>query len=275
MQAAQLARALGAKRSGRQYSCRCPAHDDHEPSLIFWDGDKAIRFKCYSGCEPEDVIAALRRKGLWDARPLDETKPRTNHEPDHRELALGIWRDGVKVNGSPAQRYLANRGLMLPAELDGPVAKFHPQCPRGKERAPALVVLMRAIVDGVPCAVQRIYIGRDFTKEGAMMLGPAGTAAMKLGPARPRLCVCEGFETALALHQMGYGPVWALGSAGAIARFPIIPKVEELVIAADHDNVGLNAAATVLERWGRDRAHCIMVNAAGADFADLAEQNKR
>jgi len=62
----QLARALGAKRSGRQWLCRCPAHDDHNPSLIFWQGHSAIRFKCYSGCDPLDIIAALRRGGLLE-----------------------------------------------------------------------------------------------------------------------------------------------------------------------------------------------------------------
>jgi hypothetical protein len=270
MQAADLAHVLRAKRSGRQWSCRCPAHDDAEPSLIFWQGHSAIRFKCYAGCEPEDVIAALRRRGLWensDSKRVSEPE----REPDHRELALGIWRQGRNLAGSPGEVYLQRRGLRADA-VSSAVARFHPDCPRGKDRSPALVVLMRAIVDGVPCAVQRIFIGRDYTKEAAMMLGPAGAAAMKLAPAGRTLTVCEGFETALALHQLGHGPVWALGSAGAIARFPIVPKVEELVIATDHDNVGKNAAATALERWGPERAHCIMINAAGADFADLAEQ---
>src|SRR5262245_17642245 len=115
MQAAQLARALGAKRSGRQYSCRCPAHEDSAPSLIFWDGHTSIRFKCYAGCEPEDVIAVLRRKGLWHAtnfavcdnrhKTVPQNKSEQSRSVLHRDLALGIWRAAEPLKGSPAEVY--------------------------------------------------------------------------------------------------------------------------------------------------------------------------
>ena len=31
--AQELAASLGAKRNGKGWRCRCPAHDDHDPSL--------------------------------------------------------------------------------------------------------------------------------------------------------------------------------------------------------------------------------------------------
>jgi putative DNA primase/helicase len=61
----RLAVSLRAKRVGRQYACRCPAHDDRSPSLTFWQGHTAVRVKCWSGCDPLDVLAAFKALGVW------------------------------------------------------------------------------------------------------------------------------------------------------------------------------------------------------------------
>ena len=65
MTADDIARALGGKRSGRQWLCRCPAHDDHNPSLLIFDGHTNVQFRCLAGCDPVDIIEALRERGLW------------------------------------------------------------------------------------------------------------------------------------------------------------------------------------------------------------------
>lgn len=275
MRAAELAHSLKAKRSGRQWVCNCPAHDDSRPSLIIFDGHTSVQLRCLAGCEPEAVIDALRRRGLWEGEARDlpnkpERAPPERDKPDYRELALEIYRAARPLIGSRGEGYFVGRGLRLPlGDLKG-IARFHPACPRGKERVPAIVVLMRSIHDGIPCAIQRIFLTHDLKKDCAMMLGPAGAAAMKLAPAGPRLTICEGFETALGLEALGYGPVWALGSAGAISRFPILPGVEQLLIGADHDPVGIAAGQDCIERWGSERARGIMIEREGADFADLA-----
>jgi hypothetical protein len=41
--AAEVARRLKGKRSGKFWICCCPAHDDRSPSLSIWDGDVAVR----------------------------------------------------------------------------------------------------------------------------------------------------------------------------------------------------------------------------------------
>jgi len=274
MNAAELARALHAKRSGNQWSCKCPAHDDKTPSLIFWQGHSAIRFKCYSGCSPEDVIAALRKRGLWEQNGADKSgQSLAREQSDNRKLALDIWGEARSISNTAAEYYLAMRGLWVPPELNGSLARFHPQCPRGATRCPALVVLMRGLRNDVPGAIQRIYIARDYTADKKMMLGPAGVCAMKLGVPTSHLTICEGFETGLGLRALGYDPVWAVGSAGAIARFPVIEGISCLTVAVDNDHAGLSALGAVCERWG-ERANGIMVEREGADFADLArEQN--
>ena len=53
-------------RSGRQWKCRCVAHEDRSPSMIIFDGRESVQVRCMAGCEPEDIIAVLRSRGIWD-----------------------------------------------------------------------------------------------------------------------------------------------------------------------------------------------------------------
>lgn len=278
MNAADLAQALGGKRAGRQWVARCPAHADSKPSLIIYDGEMAPQVRCLAGCEPMDVIKVLAATGLWDGEGSSRAGIYTARDGAEAarmgELALSIWNDGLDPAGTLAEIYLWSRGLSLPADYSA--LRFHPRCPRGHDRQPALIAVMCKLDGSTPVAIQRIYLNPDATKDGAMMLGPSGGAAMKLTPHSPtfreclsycpRLHVCEGLETGLAIIQMGYTPTWALGSAGAIERMPALFGVGELIIMADNDPVGLSAARVCAERW--QRAIICVPKVAGHDFAD-------
>lgn len=64
--AAELAARIGAKRMGKYFIARCPAHDDHDPSLSFSQGHSTILLKCFCNCPPESIIEAFRARGVWD-----------------------------------------------------------------------------------------------------------------------------------------------------------------------------------------------------------------
>jgi len=241
--------------------------------------------RCLSGCDPRDIIAVLKARGLWE--PGERTNEYATHmrpqipKENNGELALRIWEEAVDCRGSHAQSYLEGRDLALPPS---PALRFHPRCPFGGERVHALVVLMCDVVTGRPCAVQRLALDpASNRKVDAKMLGPAGGAAMMLTSWHdtfwdclsfcPRLYVCEGCETGIALINSGYAPVWALGSAGAIARLPVLFGVGELIICADNDKnmVGLQAAMDCKARWNassHQRACIWMPPQQGCDFAD-------
>ena len=71
------------------------------------------------------------------------------------------------------------------------------------------------------------------------MLGPVAGCAIKLDAdeiVEEGLGICEGIETGLPIRATGWRPMWALGSAGAIATFAPIPGIECLTIFADHDH---------------------------------------
>jgi len=116
MNAAELAHALGGKRAGRQWSCRCPAHNDGAPSLIVYDGRQAVQVRCLSGCDSRDVIAALRARGLWNGEPRrkltkeerkalrEQARERARREAAARAAAtaqaLRIWDDARPAAGT-------------------------------------------------------------------------------------------------------------------------------------------------------------------------------
>jgi len=60
----------GGIRAGSEFKCKCPAHDDHDPSLYIRNGDFAPVFRCMSaGCSYEAIMAAFRRDGLVNGIP--------------------------------------------------------------------------------------------------------------------------------------------------------------------------------------------------------------
>jgi len=281
MRAEDIANALGGRRSGRQYACRCPAHEDTSPSLIVFDGHTDVQVRCMAGCHNDEIIAALRKRGIWQSggRPITTLM----HEPSsqsvmddvpllpetHRELGLDIFSRGADIRGSLAEKYLTSRNIPIPAGSFNFI-RYVPWCPKGRLRVPALVALMRTVEDDAPAAIQRIMLDVKGRKTNAMMLGPSARAVMKLGMERPpmaRLYVCEGLETGLALMGAEYRPVWALGSSGAMERFPVI-AVDRLVICADNDKAGMEAATACRGRYGAN-AVIWKPNGEGLDFADI------
>ena len=55
-----LERLEGVKQENGHYRALCPAHDDHDPSLIASRGDDGrVLLKCFAGCPTERVVEAL------------------------------------------------------------------------------------------------------------------------------------------------------------------------------------------------------------------------
>ncbi|WP_187434655.1 DUF7146 domain-containing protein [Bradyrhizobium cytisi] len=273
MNADQLAQALGAVRSGRQWKCRCVAHEDSSPSMIIFDGHTDVQVRCMAGCDPEDIIDVLRSRGLWTCESLSGparaeksvSRETLSNQREHkmRMLARCIFDDAMALEGTAAARYFEGRDLWSVArEIED--IRFHPRCPCGSEGAEqaAVIVAMRSVHSHAVTAIQRIYLDRAGRKIGkGMMLGTCSGAAMKLQQLdhHHTLHIGEGLETMLACIAMDRSPCWALGSTSLIQTFPVIGGVDQLVIWADHDplkkiggqmvRAGHKAAGICSERW--------------------------
>ena len=67
MSAEQIAKKLysGAKPSGDGWMTRCPCPHDRDPSLSIKDGNNGNPVvNCFAGCDPGDIFAELKRRGL-------------------------------------------------------------------------------------------------------------------------------------------------------------------------------------------------------------------
>jgi putative DNA primase/helicase len=186
--------------------------------------------------------------------------------PPHRHLArfkaeatawaLKLWREAEPPQGTPVETYLASRGLKLP-DNSGHALRFHPACPRGQARLPAMLGLMSGIVTGRPLGVHRTFLSADGRAKAdlepnKMMLGRAKGAVLKLSPDEDvtlGLGLVEGIEDGLAVLNSGWAPVWVCLSAGALASFPVLGGLEALTVFADNDTAGATAAEACVARW--------------------------
>jgi putative DNA primase/helicase len=83
------------------------------------------------------------------------------------------------------------------------------------------------------------------------------------------LALAEGIETALAVREATGWPVWAT-IAAPFMKEVIVPEVEEVLIAADHDKAGLEAAHALARRLLREgrRVRVAVPPEEGEDWLD-------
>ena len=103
--------------------------------------------------------------------------------------------------------------------------------------------------------------------------GPIRGGAVRLAPCDPGrgLAIAEGIETAASVTQLFDVPAWVALSAPGLAALELPPSICSILICADHDAVGLEAALTAKTRWlseGR-KARLRWPRQAGDDFNDI------
>ena len=119
MDAKAIVRALGGRWCGSYGTARCPGHDDHKPSLSITTGkDGKVLFRCHAGCDQDQVLDALKVRGLWEHRDRHAGQRRpyklrqsTNKAPERddtmrTEIALRIWQASAPTPGKLVEIYL-------------------------------------------------------------------------------------------------------------------------------------------------------------------------
>ena len=194
-------------------------------------------------------------------------------------LARNIWIETVPLDGTLGEDYLRRRACVIPGtEAD---VRFHPSlfCPKGTAKLPAIVCRVSTVEGNRSVGIHRIF------------LDPAGAdraiAKMRLGGCDEPVCIrlfadeevthslaiAEGIETALSAARL-HAPIWSTLDAGNLARFPVLPGIDNLVIFADHDEVGITSARTCAERWNAAGRHvtAVTANNRGADINDVVRE---
>lgn len=261
--------------------CRCPAHDDRTPSLSIRSGEQRLLFHCFAGCEPLEVIRALRALGLLEPRlrPCGAAggAPSTKADSDRRNRAAAarLWVDARPLRGSPAEAYLRGRGLALEASD----LRYHPRAPDGRGRGAIFrPAMLAAVRDGSGLvAVHRTFLdARSGTLADLAVpkraLGRLVTGAVRLRPPCGReLGLAEGIETAMAATQLTGIPCWATLGTERFARVELPLSVRRLILFLDNDPGGRRADALAREahRGSAVRIETRFPEAPGADWNDV------
>ena len=265
MNAEFVARVLVGRRVGVGWIARCPAHDDRKPSLSICDSnDGKLLVRCHASCEQEQVIAALRTRGLWNDSgprflrgiPGRAVRVRVDEDDVKRSAAaLAIWESAKPPQGTLTEIYLASRGLHLPVPA---ALRFHAglKHPSGSVW-PVMVALVTNGVDGTPLAIHRTFLGRNGKGKAPvepqkMMFGPCRGGAVRLGPHVKEVMIGEGIETALFAMQATSHPAWAALSTSGLRSLDLPAEVRDVIILADGDEAGEAAALACGRRWTQE-----------------------
>ncbi|MBR0651364.1 hypothetical protein GXW78_16950 [Roseomonas terrae] len=198
-------------------------------------------------------------------RPRDVEGERREAE-QRRQKGRGLWAAGVPIPGTPAEVYLAGRGISLEALGRAPnVLRFNARtwCTERGAAHPAMVALIQD--QGFTIGAHRTFLapdgrGKARIKAAKKVLGAtdggliplwrgASDKPLKDAPEGDTIAIAEGIEDALtiALHC----PEWrvvACVSIGNMAKLTLPPTIMDVRLCFDRD--GENPAV----RTARERA---------------------
>lgn len=191
------------------------------------------------------------------------------------ERVRRIWDEAERdPRGTLVERYLnQHRKLDLPASVCGHAVRFYPRGPWENERAPLMLCSLRDLHTNEIVGLHRTRLDPDTAcKIGRKMLGRAGGAAIKLtadSEVTMGLALAEGVESGLAGMALGLVPMWATGSVGGIAAFPVLSGIEALTVCAETGAASELAVQQVGERWtAAGREVDVVAPRAGSDLND-------
>ena len=276
IRASDIAARLGLRRAsgGRGWAGDCPACG-YRDGLRLNEREGRALWWCAS-CTDKPALA----EAVTGERPAIMGQP-DHARADHagrRAGALRLWDAALPIQGTPAQHYLATRGLVLP---DGTALRFLPDA---RHPSGARCMCMIAVaVDGAGrvVAVHRTYLapggaGKAKLDPPRATLGPIGGAVVRLCLPRAggALVVGEGIETSLSAGLLTGLPAWAALSAGNMARVPLPDDVREVWIASDHDAPGQRAAWQAADAFmAQSRTVRVLTpDAPGEDFNDIVQR---
>jgi putative DNA primase/helicase len=255
LDARSTARALGGDVVGRdQVAAPGPGHSRHDRSLsVYLSATAPDGFRTHSHAGDDwrtcrdHVKHALGISTGGMASPTPAT-PRIEFHfgaPAKIDAAMRLWGEGVDPTRTPVETYLRSRRLELDASIAGESLRWHP-------RLRAMLALFRNIASNEPQALSRTFLDHEARKIERRFVGPTKSAAIKLDADEDvlgGLHIGEGIETCMAARMLGLRPAWALGSAGAIAAFPVLSGVECLSLLREHDDANKRAADACAAGW--------------------------
>ena len=190
------------------------------------------------------------------------------------------WNAASPISGTAAETYFEGRGLAFD-DPGGRVLRFAARRARkgpdgDLQHHPALLAALSDARTGDQCGIINVFLKGDGSdrlrdRKGKTISGRARDAAVMLSAfdePTMGLVLCEGPETGIAIFQTGLQPIWAVGGAGNLTRFPLLGGVGAMMIAADADEPGQRAAEALAARWRSAGREAVIVAPPAGDWAD-------
>lgn len=272
------------KRAGNELVGCCPFHADKSPSFTVFDAGR--RFHCF-GCAADgdvlDFVQRLHRVTLPQAAEMlcGGSMPRASiptppAAPERETVAEArdIWTASAPAVGTAVQQYLASRGLTLPIPDTIRFARL--RYGRKGQMHPCLVALVTDAA-GNSIGIQRTYLNAAGTGKAAvpkpkLSLGHVRGGAIRLAPGSVSgLMLTEGVEDALSLMQMEGRAAWAAAGAGMLAAMKLPPVINSVVIGADSDATGREAAGKAAHAF-REQGRTVRIIYPLAPAKDFNEE---
>jgi putative DNA primase/helicase len=271
-------------QGGRAALVPGPGHSRRDRSLsLKLSHDGKLLWHSFAGDQPRAVMqhlgiaASQERVGDTEAQRRCQERERADNEQQALKLAFcnKVWRESVDIMGTPGETYLNSRGIT--GQLS-PALRYHLAAPLGYDTAaithPAVVALVRD-ARGKACGLHVTAIKADGTGKALVpnprrMFGEIHGHAVQLLPVDHdnALAVAEGIETALSFEALAGVPTWAALSATGLKGFEPPPGVTHLIIAADGDKAGIQAACALGDRFKSKMAVLIAIAGHDLDWND-------
>ena len=217
-------------------------------------------------------------------------RERAQHQQwaDNAQRIARLWAESVPMMpGDPVALYLKRRGFGGVWPLPD-VLRLHRALPYwdGADKLGTFPAMVAPIIapDGRTVALHRTYLTTDGRKAGVPSPKKVTRAAGSLSgagipwhkPARGCIGIAEGIETALAAWCASTVPTVAAYSAGNLAAWRWPAGVQRVVIFADADKAGRDAANALRVRALAARLRCEVLTPSteGADWCDVVAMER-
>jgi putative DNA primase/helicase len=276
----------------QRFSTSGRANDKAGWCQLFDDGRAGVFGDFRSGLS--SVWTAKRREQLTQAERTDLSRELARSRAQRKAQRKGeqavnarrneaLWAATVPVlHGDPVSLYLSRRGLAGPVPA---CLRLHPALTYWDEGNRSTYPAMIAPLihqDGSQLALHRTYLTADGQKAPVStvkkLTGAAGALAGAYIPlhdvANGVIGIAEGIETAQAAHLASGLPTVAAYCAGNLAGFMWPADVSRLVIFADADPAGTDAAHSLKTRAVRAGLRVLIrtPSTSGLDWCDVWSQ---
>jgi len=239
--------------------------------------------------DSEPDWAAIKRAKAFESSYKDLLKAENSKYPHGAPAHVGLlareqrlWDTSIEITDTDGAAYLAERGCAMPPVYGD--LRFHPAVRHpviSGYAGPALLGLITHHITGEVMSLQTTWICADGTKPaelgmqarlnargcqkqgGVIRLWPGDEITHVLG-------IAEGIETALSLAWQNV-PTWSAIDAGNLGSLDVLPGIECLLIAADHDRAGVQGTRKLAEKWG-GKAQIVANPLLNRDLNDAAPE---